>query len=621
VNKFLLALAAYRPQVILLYLVVCSILCLGALWGNPRNHRRLAVTWLVASLSAFVLCRLPIIALNFSLNPDESQMLANAAKFMTDLNTWKSVDTTSSGPINAFVLMWANLLGGSSSFVTARLTQVALLSGAWGMLFAATAGKPLLLRMVVGSLIIFCFAGVSEDIHYAAETVSVALLALGIMVTAHQINAAVGWRTLAISAVALGLVPFAKLQAAPVAAVIGTWQIGYAAVRGSRLQRIKNLAVLIGGASAPALAMLVPLALTEGLRDFWISYIVWAQLYVLPSLSFAQLVQMVALPSSYGFSGPVVELFFIGCLFVCACAVIAWLFRLNRFDPRELQQLVFAAAVLLVSVFVVIRPGKLFPHYLHLLIIPSAFLTASLWGTRAGWWPLAAHGRLLSGYQTAAVVLCAAAFFGTAFSVREVMVVHLPLEVRTATTFFGAGNLFRAGDAARPRLLIWGWMPQWYVYSDAIPATRDILTQNEMMGWAVIDYFRSRLLREVSAEPPDYIIDAVAPGSFFFNNPSQSGLATFPALQQIVDARYTLLSANSEGCPRVFALQSVMRSLQDKYADLKNIRESAHLVAEGKVFSAEHISDHLLFETCVDRWLLPDAQTGFVVVREQWLTD
>jgi hypothetical protein len=39
------------------------------------------------------------------------------------------------------------------------------------------------------------------------------------------------------------------------------------------------------------------------------------------------------------------------------------------------------------------------------------------------------------------------------------------------------------------------------------------------------------------------------------------------------------------------------------------------------VFSAEHISDHLLFETCVDRWLLPDAQTGFVVVREQWLTD
>jgi hypothetical protein len=609
----LLTIGAYRAEIITLYLLCSSSLILGITGKSLQDCRAWVSGWVLASMTTFILCRLPVIGLNSALNPDESQLIANASKFMTDMSTWRSVDTTSSGPINSFVLMWANALGGSGSFVTARLTLVAFLCAAWVMLFAATAGKPLLLRIVVGTLTMLCFSGASADLHYTSEAVSVALLALGLMVAARHINAAVGWRSLAIGAFALGLVPFAKLQAAPVAAVIGIWQFGYAAARGSGTQRIKNLAALGAGACLPAVALLVPLALTEGLQDFWNSYIVWAQLYVVPSLSFAQLVETVGSSSTYGFSGPIVELFFIGCLSVCACGVIGWICGLNRFHPRELQTLLLAAAVVLVSIFVVIRPGRMFPHYLYLLVIPSAFFAACSWGTRAARWrPFVAHGRLMRACQTAAVALCAASFLGAVLSFSEVMIIHPPLEVRAADRLFSAGNLLRDGDAARPRLLIWGWMPQWYVYSDAIPATRDIHTYNQMMPSILRSYFRSRLLQEVNTSPPEYIIDAAASGSFWYTNPSEDGLATFPALQQIVDTQYTRLSSNVETCPRVFISQNMTRALQERFMNLKNIRASAHLVSDGKAFSPEHINDNLFFETCVDRWLLPDGQKGSI---------
>src|ERR1700731_3662244 len=143
----LLVISAYRAEIITLYLLYSSMLILGISRKLLRDCRPWVSGWVLVSMATFILCRLPVIGLNSALNPDESQLIANASKFMTDMNTWRSVDTTSSGPINSFVLMWANALGGSS-FVTARLTLVSLLCTAWVMLFAATAGKPPLLRIV-----------------------------------------------------------------------------------------------------------------------------------------------------------------------------------------------------------------------------------------------------------------------------------------------------------------------------------------------------------------------------------------------------------------------------------------------------------------------------------------
>src|SRR5262245_56866993 len=64
--------------------------------GNDRAH---IATFLIVSCAVFVQNQLPLIAFNWRLNVDEAQMAANAIRFVTTMNSWNSVDTTTSGPL------------------------------------------------------------------------------------------------------------------------------------------------------------------------------------------------------------------------------------------------------------------------------------------------------------------------------------------------------------------------------------------------------------------------------------------------------------------------------------------------------------------------------------------
>jgi hypothetical protein len=92
------------------------------------NRRQLFARWFVfLSLTVLVVLRLPTFFLNAPLNPDEAQFLANAIKFRSNMNTWLSVDTTTSGPINSYLLMWPFLFGDDTGFAVARITATFLI--------------------------------------------------------------------------------------------------------------------------------------------------------------------------------------------------------------------------------------------------------------------------------------------------------------------------------------------------------------------------------------------------------------------------------------------------------------------------------------------------------------
>ena len=74
----------------------------------------------VVLIGALFLLRLPSLLLPFEFNPDESQMLAQGMKFLVDPVPWRAVDTTTSGPINSWLI----------SLTPAHRLQTWLLSGA-----------------------------------------------------------------------------------------------------------------------------------------------------------------------------------------------------------------------------------------------------------------------------------------------------------------------------------------------------------------------------------------------------------------------------------------------------------------------------------------------------------
>src|SRR5262245_27394741 len=110
----------------------CAIVLMFVLSGSPsRNRQRIPPWFLPLSLVVVAALRIPLIFVNVLLNPDEALLLASAIKFSTHMNTWLSVDTVTSGPVNVYPLMWPFLFGADTGFAAARITAVALLGGTW----------------------------------------------------------------------------------------------------------------------------------------------------------------------------------------------------------------------------------------------------------------------------------------------------------------------------------------------------------------------------------------------------------------------------------------------------------------------------------------------------------
>src|SRR5271169_626179 len=112
------------------------------------NRRQLYSRWFVfLSLTVLVVLRLPTFFLNAPLNADEAQILANAIKFRSNMNTWLSVDTTTSGPINSYLLMWPFLFGADTGFGAARITATSLIGATWLLFWSALAFAPTFVRV------------------------------------------------------------------------------------------------------------------------------------------------------------------------------------------------------------------------------------------------------------------------------------------------------------------------------------------------------------------------------------------------------------------------------------------------------------------------------------------
>src|SRR6185312_17178058 len=130
----------------------------------------------------------------------------------------------------------------------------------------------------------------------------VLLIASSVLLTFQMIECKPEWKTAFISGLLLGCIPFAKLQATPIGFAIGITQFGL--LLGKGWIRIRPVVALIIGASCPAALILLPLARTEGLADFWISYVRWGMMeYARPFTwtSFVLLVDIMRRPETMAY--------------------------------------------------------------------------------------------------------------------------------------------------------------------------------------------------------------------------------------------------------------------------------------------------------------------------------
>jgi len=90
--------------------------------GRISSLRLPSPAVVVALLVACVfLLRLPSALVPHELNVDESQMLSQAMKFLVDSRPWIAADTTTSGPLNSYLISVLLLMGFKPGFVLVHM--------------------------------------------------------------------------------------------------------------------------------------------------------------------------------------------------------------------------------------------------------------------------------------------------------------------------------------------------------------------------------------------------------------------------------------------------------------------------------------------------------------------
>jgi hypothetical protein len=273
----------------------------------------------------------------------------------------------------------------------------------------------------------------------------------------------------------------------------------------------------------------------------------------------------------------------------------------SSFNARHILVIAAAIATLVVSLSAIALPGRPFTHYLLFLFWPVAMLAGALWP----------RGSFVLGARKLPLIVGSSAACGLVLAMgwypRSVFFPNL--SVTGIERLRDAGDVFPWKPAGEGGLLIWGWMPDWYVMSSFYPATRDIHTYNQIIETPFRNYFRSRLIGDFNTNRPALVVDAVAPGSFGFIRPQTEGIRIFPELAGLIDQGYAAVSS-SPNCPRIYLRKDLVADREKSFAKIRKIEASSYLESEGRSFRPELVDDWQTFETCPDRWLLPDGQLG-----------
>ena len=480
-------------------------------------------------------------------NPDEAHMIAGAITLRDYPVFWRDVDGTTHGPLNDYALLPATAAGLPLDLVGARFTGSLLAAGALLAVWLTTRRwlDDASSRLALLPALVF-WGGTSfwDFFQYSSELVPLFLIAVGgTLGTVALKSGSPLWRRAALAgaAAALGLVPYAKLQAIPLAAAVGFILLcatfGWPNPKSTRARYVET-GWLVAGALVPTLLLLVTLAGSGLLAEFFQAYIRSNLLYAESRhLSWGgQLLDW----NRYLAAAPGSASFFQGYLWAALLLLVPALFRGGR--PAFWTTLGWAVAI--ASFLTVLAPGRTYLHYLHFLVPGAAFLLAcSLSAAQQNLAPISpwlARAALLVG-------LLVALGPQLAFRHRED---HPFLRSHVAWRATPPSSLvarLKMESLPRDRLTIWGWRPMLHVETGLPQGTRDGQTQRMIEPGPMAEYYRNRFMGDFQRNRPRWFVDAVGPGNFAYEDRRSQDHRTFRALALVVRDDYELLG-EFDGC-------------------------------------------------------------------------
>lgn len=473
-------------------------------------------------------------------NPDESQIIAGALTLRQHPVYWEYVDAMTQGPLNAYALTGAALAGLPLNFFGARVFALLLQAGALLLTGAALrrfVSEPVARLSLLPPLVFWSLTSHHDFLHYSSELVSLLLLALAGWLLAAALGATpvrsrANHVRLFLSGAMLGLVPLAKLQGVPPALALAAVGLVALWLRRPAAGLAPAGWFVAGGLAAPAAGVLLTVAGGQGdaawqayiLNNLW--YVGTAPTSAGPGQRLLELVNAV----------PAFQCFWWGGIALVGLLTLpAW----KNAKPAERAALGAGWMMLVASLAAVLGPGRALPHYLEFAVLPLGVLIAL---------HLHAAGFAVTrpGLATAKGAGLLAAFLLLGLAPQIVsrwrnhhiyagQFAHNRYEYPPSQAAYFIHQRSVPGDT----LAIWGWHAQIYVETGLAQGTREAQTERQLGVTAPMQpYYLARYLSDLDTRRPTWFVDAVGPASLGYHDRTVHGHEAFPALAQVIDARY-----------------------------------------------------------------------------------
>ncbi len=474
-------------------------------------------------------------------NPDEAQVIAGALTLQHDPVFWRSVDGNTSGPLNFYALLPTHWLGVPQDYFNARLTGLLLVWGAlWSCyrLLRFDFGPSVAALGLLPGLFFFATAIDTDFIQYSTEHLPFFLFTFSaaLLWQAHRQGLpgqAYPLRPWLAAGLLMGLLPWSKLQAAPLAATLAAWGTVLALTKPARSwpARFSETGRLAAAALAPGLLILLLVGGTGQWPHFVSSYLINNLAYVNSDYTVMSAVREFIRLCQFTWNFPG---FLPAPLLTVAAAGLMAMIQRRRPGPLFLLGALFTA----VACFCVLAPRRGYPHYLLFLILPMT------------WWSGAALGELWQHLRWPRQRLLLGLGFVLLTGVVSLLVrarepkplLFGELETNWRQPYDEAGRLLRRLRQPDDCLAVWGWNCHLHVQSGLPQATREAVSERQISESVQRDtYYRPRYLADLERNQPAFFVDAVGPGAFGFTERATHGHESFAALRDYVQSHYRLL--------------------------------------------------------------------------------
>ncbi|CAG5012024.1 hypothetical protein DYBT9275_05081 [Dyadobacter sp. CECT 9275] len=471
-----------------------------------------------------VYMRLPVIVLNRELNPDESQMLSHAITLSQDPVYWRSVDGTTIGPLDNYFLVIPRFFGFQIDYTSGR--AMGLISSIMALLllfFSLRNWFPgqFTRSMWLMPVLFLSFSQEADFVHYSSEQVPVLLLSAAIWLLSLTKENRPNLRTLFFLGLILGLVPFAKLQAVPLAAVVGLAAMWCCVTHFIKTRQLAPFLLLVSGTvSFPAL-VLIWASWNNVFTDFINFYILGNAIYAGGNevSIIMQFLKILNLSNDFRAYTLLLGIPLIASFFLLVKHVIK--------KDKALFVPLLTVSLVLISIYAATKSGNAFVHYLNFCIIP--------------WILFATNGIHTFGNKVVILPLLLLCWFLATDALEFVQGKQPNKYVSVgARTLYQSPVVKELKKFTRPGdyMTVWGWQCAYYVEAQLPQGTAENHSERCIYAHKMRDTYRQRYMKDLHRNRPAIILDAVGKNSFWVQDVKTQNIESYPELAQFVKNGY-----------------------------------------------------------------------------------